>query len=85
MKTKPRIPQRLLVLDHLAEHGGITPQDALVKFGCQRLAARILDLREDNWWIDREDIHSPNGRVTSRYKMSPLERKAARHFLANRA
>ena len=33
-----------LVLDHLKEHGHISPREAM-DFGCYRLAARIMDLR----------------------------------------
>lgn len=56
-----------LVLYHLADHGGITPQDAMYKFGCQRLAARVHDLRGYGWEIDTQTVDTPGGRATTRY------------------
>lgn len=34
------------VLNHLRKHGSITPLQALSRFGCFRLAARISNLRD---------------------------------------
>lgn len=34
-----------MILRHLREEGSITPLDALSKFGCMRLGARIWDLK----------------------------------------
>lgn len=39
--------QNELILDYLQKGKSITPLDALNKFGCFRLAARISDLRKD--------------------------------------
>ena len=39
--------QRKKIADHLRAGGRLTPLDALRMFGCNRLAARINDLRAD--------------------------------------
>jgi hypothetical protein len=39
--------QNELILDYLQKGKSITPLDALNKFGCFRLAARISDLRKE--------------------------------------
>lgn len=33
------------ILNHLREHGSITPMTALAEYGCMRLGARIYDLK----------------------------------------
>ena len=35
------------VLEFMQEHGSITPWQAIEKFGCTRLGARIWDLKHD--------------------------------------
>lgn len=35
-----------LILDHLNRFGSITPITALTSYGCMRLGARILDLKQ---------------------------------------
>ena len=46
----------------------ITPIDALMKFGCFRLSARIADLRESGMNIRTEMIED-NGKRFARYSM----------------
>ena len=46
----------------------ITPLDALKKFGCLRLAARINDLRDAGHFV-RTDIVSKNGKKFARYSL----------------
>jgi len=43
--------QRQQVLNHLREHGFITPLDALRRYGCFRLSARIYELRSQGYPI----------------------------------
>lgn len=43
--------QKQLILDYLLEGNEITPMDALNKFGCFRLGARIADLKKDGYDI----------------------------------
>ena len=37
--------QNQQILNHLKEHGSITPMDALTLYGCFRLGARVYDLK----------------------------------------
>lgn len=39
------------VLEHLLENGSITPMEALERYGCYRLGARVFDLRRDGYNI----------------------------------
>lgn len=49
--------QNEMILKHLQTHKrGITPMQALEKFGCMRLASRISDLRKIGYVISREMI-----------------------------
>lgn len=41
------------VLRYMAEFGSITQMDAMQDLGCMRLAARIADLREQGYLIDK--------------------------------
>ena len=57
--------QNKQILNYLKSHKrGITPIDALQKFGCFRLSARIADLRELGYDIrtDMEDNKNNRGR-----------------------
>jgi hypothetical protein len=56
MKTKRSQEDR--ILRHLERGRGLTALQALEKFGCMRLGARILDLRRAGY-----DIESRNVRV----------------------
>ena len=46
MRTKRQISQRDLIKRDLLAGKTITPIDALYKYGCYRLAARVAELRE---------------------------------------
>ena len=39
--------QKDKILNHLKTHGGITPKEALFQYGCMRLSAQILNIKED--------------------------------------
>lgn len=60
------------ILRYLQTHKrGITPIDALQKFGCFRLSARISDLREKGYDIrtDMEDNKNNRGRHARYFMM----------------
>lgn len=46
------------VLEHLQKGLEISPLEALAKYKCFRLAARIYDLRDNGWpiYCDRRDV-----------------------------
>ena len=55
------------ILQHLKKGKKITPLDALEKFGCFRLAARISDLRKDGNVISTENL-TKDGKTFASYK-----------------
>lgn len=44
------------IIQHLEDRGRITPMEALRKFGCFRLSARIYDLRKMGYDIVTESV-----------------------------
>lgn len=69
-----RQTQCQMILDFLNSHtNGITPQDAVNRFGCFRLSARIFDLREMGYEIESKSETRKNrygNTVTyARYKL----------------
>lgn len=64
------------ILSDLLSGKTITPMEALRDHGCFRLGARIYDLRERGYQIDREMVEDDGKRFAS-YYMTPEER--ARH------
>jgi hypothetical protein len=55
--------QKRLVLNDLLAGDSLTPQDALFRYGCMRLGARIWELKRDGWDIKREliPVNGKNG------------------------
>lgn len=65
MNTKS---QRDEILDHLLLGKPITPLEALEQFGCFRLGARVLELRQDGYDIRTEMIQH-NGKHYASYRL----------------
>jgi len=61
-------PQTQKILHYLSNGKGITPIEALNKFGCFRLAARIADLRKSGHLIFTDSI-TKNGKTYASYKL----------------
>ena len=57
------------ILAYLSKGKGITPIDALNRFGCFRLAARISDLRRDGHII-HTNTQTKNGKTFANYKLA---------------
>lgn len=51
----------------------ITPIEALRRFGCLRLAARVSDLRRDGLQIESATVEA-NGKRFSRYRLESPQR-----------
>jgi len=66
-KTNQMKSQNERILQHLKKGRKITPLDALEKFGCFRLAARISDLRKDGHVISTENL-TKDGKTFASYK-----------------
>ncbi|WP_100137869.1 helix-turn-helix domain-containing protein [Snodgrassella alvi] len=50
------------ILEYLKDGNSITPLDALRKFGCMRLGARIYDLRQDGHVINTRMVKDEKSR-----------------------
>ena len=61
--------QEAMIAAHLRKHGSLTPLEALSKFGCHRLAARVYDLRSDSMPIWKETV-----KVRTRYGHAKVAR-----------
>lgn len=48
------------VIDHLKQHGEITPMEALAEYAIMRLAARVLDARKRGMEIATEIVTERN-------------------------
>lgn len=59
-----------MILAHLQKGRAITPLEALDKFGCFRLGARIWDLRRAGHQIDRSMIEVSDGKRVARYVLA---------------
>jgi hypothetical protein len=55
--------QKELIRQHLEAGKTLTQYQALILFGCFRLASRVYDLERDGLKVDREMIVTPNARV----------------------
>lgn len=60
--------QKQNILSHMKTYGTITPLEALQKYGCFRLGARIADLKEDGLVIKTEMVKE-NGKRYARYSL----------------
>ena len=54
------LPQKDRTLKYIAEHGSITPMEAIDLLGIMRLGARIFELIEDSWPIISEPVTGKN-------------------------
>lgn len=61
--------QAAQILAHLKEGKAITPIDALTRFGCFRLGARIFELRQAGHAIETERVETPNGSNVAKYRL----------------
>lgn len=57
------------ILNYLSKNKRITPIEALEKFGCFRLAARIADLRKSGHTIWTNSV-TKNGKTFASYSLS---------------
>lgn len=60
--------QNTAILNHLEKGKSITPLDALKRFGCFRLGARIWELRERGHSIKKETVFR-NGKHFASYSL----------------
>lgn len=65
--TKTSRSQTDLILDWMLAGHTITPLEALEKYGCSRLAARIADIRQKGYLVYSEFITTPSGKRVKSY------------------
>lgn len=53
-------PQNKRILAYLEEHGEITPLEARTKLGCDRLSARIFELKAEGYPITSRTVAVKN-------------------------
>jgi len=70
-------PQTRAILQHLREIGPVTPREALRAYGCDRLAARVWELRHIHGkHITRELVMGRDGSRFARYSLKDMRRVA---------
>lgn len=65
------LSQNDAIYTHLQAGETLTPLDALNKFGCFRLSARIKDLKERGHNITCEIVKTSDGKRVGRYSLTP--------------
>ena len=68
-KGAQRVTQNEQILAAL-KHGPLTPIEALERFGCFRLAARVGELRQQGHLIGVEKVTTPTGKHVARYRLA---------------
>lgn len=58
-----------MILKHLQSGGTITQLEAYKKFNCTRLGARIYDLKQRGYLIQRRMITVPSGKCVAEYSL----------------
>lgn len=71
-----RAKQMQAILSHLRTVGPITPLDALNRYGCMRLGARIFDLKKQGVLVSKELV-SRNGKRFAEYRLESGPEAAA--------
>lgn len=67
--------QRLSIQRHLAKGRSLTPLEALKRFGCMRLGARMWDLKREGWPVRKCMVRVGNGKRVASYR---FERRRVR-------
>ena len=62
--------QESQILQYMKEKGSIDSLDALHRFGCFRLAARVYDLRSKGYRVESTKWTTAKGAVVSRYYLN---------------
>lgn len=69
-ETNRRVTQASRILAHLRAGNRLTPLDALERFGCFRLAARIHELRREGWDISERAVETASGKRVAEYSLA---------------
>ena len=67
--------QSVAILNYLKTGNSLNPMEALNKFGCFRLAARIGDLRKEGHDIQTEMFSEENGKKYAVYSLPKIQKQ----------
>jgi len=68
-ETHRRPTQAGRILAHLRAGNRLTALEALERFGCFRLAARVHELRREGWQIEERAVETRTGKRVAEYYM----------------
>lgn len=68
-ETHRRPTQAGRILAHLRAGNRLTALEALEKFGCFRLAARVHELRREGWHIEERTVETRGGKRVAEYSL----------------
>ena len=68
-ETHRRPTQAGRILAHLRAGNRLTALEALEKFGCFRLAARIHELRREGWNVQERTVETRGGKRVAEYSL----------------
>ena len=74
--------QEQAILAHLESGLAITPLEALAKYGCFRLGARIWELKQRGWDIQSCMVKTATGKRIAKYWLLTEAERAARAVMA---
>lgn len=60
------------ILDALKRGRRLTALDALKEFGCMRLGARVLELKQEGYVIEGERVKTSTGKNVKRYYLAAI-------------
>jgi len=66
-ETHRRPTQANRILRYLRDGNRLTALEALERFGCFRLAARIHELRREGWSIEERTVETRGGKRVAEY------------------
>lgn len=61
--------QEKMILNHLRSGNSLTPLEALGKFGCLRLGARVYDLKQRGHPIEMKLVETESGKHVAEYRL----------------
>jgi len=65
--------QKEQILRHLIRGKSITPLEALHRYGCFRLGARIWEIKKDGYPVKQHIITTATGKRVARYEMEGVK------------
>lgn len=68
-ETHRKPTQAARILAHLRAGNRLTPLQALERFGCLRLGARVLELRKQGWDVQSRMVETPSGKRVAEYSL----------------